>query len=227
MEGIGPGPEDPSDEFWATKAYAWIVENAPKSNRVRIAGIVVSSLLLIGIVVAMVALPSQIGPDDNRLALFSLIGLFIVCFASANFLLFPIPGFSLVALGLVLQQGSVYNPVAVGLVAAAGWVLGDAVIYAAGAVGGVAIEKHVTVPERFQERFDRVVSAVERWMKRFGSLLLTVVTAIPNPVVGVALLAAGRSRMAFQQFLVFVSFGRAGRGLVVAFVGFAFVTRAV
>jgi membrane protein YqaA with SNARE-associated domain len=214
-----PGPDPTREELWSAAAYLWLEERIPSSGRGRVAVFVVLGLLLLGLAVFMFALPETASHDDPFLLLLSFLGLFLICFASSSFVLFPIPGLALVALALVFQLGGNNNPYVVGVVAALGWTLGDATIYIAGAVGTETIERQIKVPERFAAFYGRVVSTVERLMTRFGFPILASTTTIPNPVVGVALLAAGSNRMRLLMFVLSVSLGRLVRGLVTALLG--------
>ena len=176
-------------------------------------------LLVFGLLAFQFSLPRTASSDDPVLLVLSLIGLFMICFASSSFVVFPIPGLALVALALVFDQGSNGQPLLVGLVAALGWTLGDATIYIAGGVGTETIERNVQIPERFVPIYERVVSTTERLMKRLGFPILIGATTIPNPVIGVALLAAGSNRMGHFLFITSVMIGRLARGLVTALLG--------
>ena len=54
------------------------------------------AVLLIGLIAFMFALPNTVRSDSPVLIVLSFAGLLLICFASASFILFPIPGLALV-----------------------------------------------------------------------------------------------------------------------------------
>ena len=214
------GSAETQEQRWAAAAYTWLEKNIPKSGRGKVAMLVFLGVLLLGLIVFMLALPrTATNNDDPVLLVLNFTALFLICFASAAFILFPIPGLSLVALAVVFQQGGHYEPLLVAAVAALGWTLGDTTVFVAGAVGSESIEKQVKIPERFKGIYESIVTNTEKLMKRFGFWILIGVTAIPNPVIAVALLAAGSNLMKLPLFLTSVGIGRFIRALIAVSLG--------
>lgn len=210
------------DQHWAGKVYLWLERHLPKSRRVRIAGMVLLAVVTFLLVFLVFVQPVIDGDTSSGSKLLAYVVLFVICFASAFFLLFPIPGLSLVAMGLVFQQGGYYDPGVVAIVACAGWLLGDTGIYVAGAVGSASIEKQAPAPGRFREWLRKLMDTLQRFMRTHGTLavgVLAAVTFIPNPIAGATLLAAGANRMRAARFISGVVVGRLSRGLILAYAG--------
>ncbi len=208
------------EEFWGARLYLWLERHLPASKGVRTAGVVLLAAVVIGFVVVLFVQPLLADDATTESRLFAYVGLFVVCFASAFFLLFPIPGLSFAAIGLVFQQGGYYDPVVVAIVACAGWSLGDAGIYVAGAVGSVSLEKQAPLPGRFRGLVRNLMDKLQRLMhSTMGAVILAAVSFIPNPIAGASVLAAGANRMRPLRFAIAIATGRLARGLVIAFAG--------
>ena len=208
------------EEFWAAGFYLWLERHLPESRRVRIVGMVLLAAVVFALVV-MLFLQPVLGDEtrsDSRLLVY--LGLFVICFASAFFLLFPIPGLSFAAIALVFQQGGYYEPVVVAIIACAGWSLGDVGIYVAGAVGSVSLEKQAPVPGRFRGVARNLMEKLQRLLNSvLGPVILAAVSFIPNPIAGASVIAAGVNRMSPARFGSGVVAGRLARGLLVAYAG--------
>ena len=209
-----------TDEFWGAKLYVWLESHLPASKRVRTTGVVLLAAIVIGFVVVLFVQPLTAEESSPESRLFAYIGLFVICFASAFFLLFPIPGLSFAAIGLVFQQGGYYDPVVVAIIACAGWSLGDAGIYVAGAVGSVSLEKQAPLPGRFRGLISNLMDKLQRLIhSTLGAVILAVVSFFPNPVAGASVLAAGANRMRPLRFGIAIASGRLARGLLIAYAG--------
>ncbi len=208
------------EEFWGAILYLWLERHLPANKGVRTAGVVLLAAVVLGFVVVLFVQPLLADDATTESRLFAYVGLFVVCFASAFFLLFPIPGLSFAAIGLVFQQGGYYDPLVVAIVACAGWSLGDAGIYVAGAVGSVSLEKQAPLPGRFRGLVRNLMEKLQRLMhSTMGAVILAAVSFIPNPIAGASVLAAGANRMRPMRFVIAVATGRLARGLVIAFAG--------
>ena len=208
------------EEFWAAGFYLWLERHMPESRRVRIVGMVLLAAVVFALVV-MLFLQPVLGDEtrsDSRLLVY--LGLFVICFASAFFLLFPIPGLSFAAIGLVFQQAGYLEPGLVAIIACAGWSLGDAGIYVAGSVGSVVFEKQAPVPGRIRNLISNLMDKLQRLMhSTLGAVMLAATAFIPNPIAGATVVAAGANRMSPARFGVAIVTGRLARGLVIAFAG--------
>ena len=64
----------------------------PKSKRVRRVGGALLAAVVIGFVFLLFIQPVLSGDTSSGSRVFAYVGLFVICFASAFFLMFPIPG---------------------------------------------------------------------------------------------------------------------------------------
>ena len=127
-------------------------------------------------------------------------GVFLFSFLGSFSMVLPVPGLlSVCGVAILL------NPVAVGLVAGVAETLGETSGYAVGYGGRAVIENR---------RFYRRLSA---WMRRRGSLILFLVSVIPNPVVDIVGITAGGLRFPITRFLLVVWVGKTIKGIAVAY----------
>ena len=151
----------------------------PASSRPRFAldprvGRWLALLLAVGISAAILVFRKQL----VGLGAYGYPGLFLInLFASATLFL-PVPG-----LALAFAAGGSFSPVLVGLATGSGAALGELTGYLAGYGGRGVIEN--------QARYRQI----EGWMKRFGLVVIFVLSLIPNPIFDMAGIAAGAMRM--------------------------------
>lgn len=147
--------------------------------------------------------------DPARLRQYGYIGVFLIpLIGSASFVL-PMPGLLVIAGG-----GATLDPVfgipawiVVGLVAGLGETIGELTGYAAGYGGSAVLEER-----RFFRRLNR-------WMQRQGSLVMFVMSALPNPLFDVAGVIAGAVKMPLWKFFAAVLCGKVIKSLYVAGAG--------
>ena len=130
------------------------------------------------------------------------VGAFLIMLVGNATVIFPVPG-----LIFVIAMGSTLNPWLVGLAAGPGAALGELTGYLAG-YGGVTPMEHTALYRRF-----------DRWMDRFGPLVVFVLAVIPNPVFDMAGLLAGASHMPWWQFLVAAWLGKTIQAIFLAWAG--------
>ena len=129
--------------------------------------------------------------------------LFLNFFAAAAMVL-PIPG----TLAVCGASGIELNPIAVGVLAGIGEGTGEITGYAIGYGGRSAVEHR-----RFYQK-------IRRLMARHGTVILFVVSAIPNPIFDVVGIAAGGTNYPLAKFFPVVLLGKTVKGLTVAFACF-------
>jgi membrane protein YqaA with SNARE-associated domain len=129
--------------------------------------------------------------DLERLTTYGYIGLFVVSLISAASIVLPMPGAAAIASAGALLHPILGMPVPllVGLVAGPAEALGELTGYAAG-YGGSAL---------FEER--SIYPRVKGWMERRGVLTLFLLSCFPNPLVDVAGVAAGATKMRIPHFV--------------------------
>ena len=207
--------------FWAETVYEWVFAHLPKSRGGRIVLTATSFCVVAAIVLSLVLLPLLVDDvDESRLEAFGYIGVFIASLAGTSFIIFPLPGMSAVAQGLIIQQGSVLDPLVVGIVGGTGMAIGEAGSYIGGAVGAEASRQTgLRVPDRLRPLFDRIAGWVTWLMTHYGMLTLFTLSAIPNPIIDVAGAIAGAVRMPFWRFFVAQWAGKLVRALLLAYLG--------
>jgi uncharacterized membrane protein YdjX (TVP38/TMEM64 family) len=131
------------------------------------------------------------------------LGVFVTTLAGSATVVLPVPG-----LAVVYLAGSLWNPVAVGLVAGLGDALGEATGYLAGYAGQGLVEE-LGLYKRF-----------ERWMRRNGFLTILFLSAIPNPFFDLAGLAAGASGFSGRRFFLAAWVGKTVKDVGFALAGF-------
>ena len=128
-------------------------------------------------------------------------GVFVLSILGSGALIFPLPGLVAVcgASGLAL------NPIVVALLGGIGETLGEMSGYAIGFGGRGAVDQRP------------LYHKVQRWMQRRGSLVLFLVSLIPNPIFDVVGVAAGGTNFPLPRFLTAVLLGKTLKSLIVAY----------
>jgi len=155
-------------------------------------------LLSVAITVAIVLL----GARMKRFAHYGYPGVFLVSLLSNATVIFPVPG-----LAVTFAMGGVLQPVLVGLVAGVGEALGELTGYLAGYGGRAAIENR------------QAYELLESRMKRFGLLVIFVLSVIPNPIFDLAGMAAGALCFPLWRFLLSCWLGKTVKTVLIALIG--------
>ena len=122
-------------------------------------------------------------------------------------MVFPVPGL------ISVCGASVFlSPLLIGLLAGVGETIGEVSGYAIGYGGGTVVERR-----RFYPR-------LKRWMDTRGTLVIFLVSIIPNPVFDVVGIAAGGVRYPFTRFMAIVLVGKTIKGVMVAYTCYYGVT---
>jgi uncharacterized membrane protein YdjX (TVP38/TMEM64 family) len=129
-------------------------------------------------------------------------GIFLVTMIGNASLVLPAPSFL-----AVLAGGGVFNPLVVGLVAAAGGTIGELTGYLAGASGRGLVGNPLE-----SERIQRLI-------QRYGLLTIFVLAALPNPLFDLAGMTAGALRIPLWRFLLVTWSGQTIKFLVIALIG--------
>ena len=131
------------------------------------------------------------------------LGLFLVMVLTSAILFLPLP-----TAIIVFALGGVLNPILVGIVAGVGGGLGELTGYLLGYSGQTFVEK------------SRVYGRMERWMKRRGSIVIFLVSFVPNPFLDIAGFVAGALRFPVWRFLFFCGLGKTLRSIGFALAGY-------
>jgi membrane protein YqaA with SNARE-associated domain len=127
-------------------------------------------------------------------------GVFFLSFLGSVSVILPVPGL----IAVCGAGGLELNLVALGLFSGAGETIGEMSGYAIGYGGRTVVEKRA-----FYEK-------VRLWMERRGTLVILLVSVIPNPFFDVVGIAAGGLRYPLLRFLAIVLVGKTLKGLIVA-----------
>jgi membrane protein YqaA with SNARE-associated domain len=122
---------------------------------------------------------------------YAYLGVFVVSLASSATVIVPVPGI-VVFVPLLMTL----NPVLVGLVGAAGSIIGETTAYAAGRSGSSLAKRG--------KRYEQVAG----WMKKRGSLIVFLFAALPILPMDVAGIVAGALRYPFWKFVLFGWIGK-------------------
>ena len=160
-------------------------------------------LLLALIVVAVLGISYAILRFSTKLDWFEqygYLGAFVTSFITCSTVLFPIPGFVVIA---AIAASPATNWAIVALVSSFGDGLGESISYIAGYSGAAVI--HPAQLKWYQK--------AKGWMKRWGSATIFVLALVPLPF-DVAGMAAGALRFPLWKFVLATVAGRLPRQLV-------------
>jgi membrane protein DedA with SNARE-associated domain len=204
----------------AAAAYEWVEDHLPKTKAGRYALAAVVGGLVLGLSIALLILPIWVDLSEDRFKTFGYAGVFLANLASTATVFVPVPGLTAAGQALIITQGDILNPVAVGLLGGTGMALGEVTAYAAGSVGSeVAREGHLRAPRFARRAVERVIGWVDWLMEHYGFWTLLILSAVPNPTFELAGITAGAVRMRFWLFMAAVLIGKNLRGLLLAFLG--------
>jgi len=141
----------------------------------------------------------KVSPDVEDLGY---LGVFLATLLGNATIILPLP-----AGAAVIAGGALLSPILVALVGGVGATLGELTGYGAGYGGKALLEK--------RDLYRRI----EGWMHAHGTIVLFVLSVIPNPFFDVAGLAAGSVRFPLWRFLLVVWAGKTIQYTGVAFAG--------
>ena len=131
-------------------------------------------------------------------------GVFLVSWFGAVSLVLPVP-----AMLTVCGLSTTLDPFVLGTLAGVGESLGEWSGYAVG-YGGHSIFDRMPFYRAVRPKF-------RSWMEKRGTLVLFIVSAIPNPIFDVVGVAAGTVGYPFKRFMAIVLVGKIIKGLLVAY----------
>jgi len=138
----------------------------------------------------------------DELETYGYLGAFVISALSAATIIVPVPG-----LIIIFTLGAMLNPWLVGIISGIGGTLGELTGYLLGYSGRAAIQNI------------KLYRRMEYWMRRWGSLTILILAAIPNPVFDVAGAVAGALRFPLWKFCFYGGIGRIIKHTLVAFAG--------
>lgn len=132
---------------------------------------------------------------------------FFLSFLGSVSMVLPVPG-----LISVCGTSVFLSPIIIGLLSGLGESMGEVSGYAVGYGGGSVIEKRRFYPK------------LKAWMDSRGTLVIFLVSVIPNPLFDLVGIAAGGVRYPFFRFLGIVFVGKTLKGVLVAYTCFYGIT---
>lgn len=161
-------------------------------------GLLIVLAIMGGILYLYWRFPEKIDEMEN----WGYVGAFVISALSAATIIIPVPG-----LVIIFTLGAILNPWLVGVISGIGGTLGELTGYLLGYSGRAAIQNM------------RLYRKMEYWMRRWGSITVLVLAAIPNPVFDVAGAVAGALRFPLWKFCVYGGIGRIIKHTLVALAG--------
>jgi membrane protein YqaA with SNARE-associated domain len=137
-----------------------------------------------------------------ELAVYGYPGIFLVSLLAYATVFFPAPG-----LAIVFGMAGVFHPLGVALAAALGAGLGESTGYLAGISGRTVVEN------------SQAYRRIQPFVQKYGALAIIALTAIPNPIVDVASVAAGALKLPFWKFLLAAWTGQMIKMTAIAYAG--------
>jgi len=143
------------------------------------------------------------GGISDDISAYGYLGVFLISLLAATVLFVPIP-----SVPIVFLMGAILNPFLVGLMSGIGESVGEITGYTAGFSGREALDN--------KQRYPRI----KGWMRRRGTLVLFLFSAIPNLFFKLVGVAAGAIRYPFWKFMLVVFVGKTIKGIAIALLGF-------
>ena len=164
--------------------------------------LLLSGLVVVGIAVFVIVFREEVTDVKG----YGYLGAFLISMMSAATIIIYVPAVPVIfTLGGVLPY-----PIFVGLAAGLGEAIGELTGYYAGRGGHTF----------FKERFTRLYSRIERWIRTRGYLTVFVSSAIFNPLFDLIGATAGAMRFPVWKFFLLCWAGKTLKGTAVACLGY-------
>jgi len=160
-------------------------------------------IIAIVIIVAIVVFIDKPTDFEGYVKRSGYLGVLIMGIIGSASPIWPLPG----SWAAFIAGGLGLNPIVLALAAGFGEPVGEATAYMAGYGGQVAITKW--------KRYERV----EGWMKRHGAITLFLVSAVPNNLTKVVVIAAGALRYPWWKFFLLCWGGKTIKSFMFAIAG--------
>ncbi len=170
--------------------------------------VTVARILSLLFVIAISIYIFTIRDRAQELEKYSYPGIFLLSFLAYATVFLPAPG-----VAVVFTMGAVFNPWLVALVAGVGAALGELTGYLAGFSSQPVVEKA------------RIYHQMVIWLKKYGPIMIMVLSAIPNPFFDLTGTAAGALKMPVKKFLFWTWIGETIKMLIFALAGASSLNR--
>ncbi|MFC1993810.1 YqaA family protein [Chloroflexota bacterium] len=164
-------------------------------------------LLAVLAVLAITATLFAFRQEVKGIESYGYLGAFLISLVSSATIILPVPGMI-----LIFAMGAMFNPLLIGLAAGAGSALGEMTGYILGYSGQTVFKDSKTYLR------------MERWMRQRGTIVIFVLSFVPNTVFDLAGAAAGVLRFPLWKFLLVCFTGKTLRNILVALAGSGGIT---
>ncbi|MFA5374311.1 MAG: VTT domain-containing protein [Dehalococcoidia bacterium] len=161
------------------------------------------TITTVAIVVTLSLVIYGTGGISDDISAYGYLGVFLVSLLAATVLFVPIP-----SIPVIFLMGAILNPFLVGLMSGVGESIGEITGYTAGFSGRETLDN--------KQRYTKI----KGWMRRRGTLVLFLFSAIPNLFFKLVGVAAGAIRYPFWKFLLVVFVGKTIKGTAIALIGY-------
>lgn len=161
------------------------------------------TITTVAVVVILSLVIYSTGGISDDISAYGYLGVFLVSLLASTVLFVPIP-----SIPVIFLMGAILNPFLVGLISGIGESIGEITGYTAGFSGRESLDN--------KQRYTKI----KGWMRRRGTLVLFLFSAIPNMFFKLVGIAAGAIRYPFWKYLIVVFAGKTIKGTAIALIGY-------
>lgn len=161
------------------------------------------SILTLLFAIAITILAFEISKDFQKFSELGYAGVFFISLISSATMFLPAPGFA-----IIFAMSAFLNPVLVGIIAGIGSSIGELTSYLVGYSGSNKISR------------TKLYLQHKKGLQKYGMAAIFVLSALPNPVLDLAGIAAGAIKMPIWKFLLATIAGKIVKYLFIAYTGF-------
>ncbi|MFC1926304.1 YqaA family protein [Chloroflexota bacterium] len=159
---------------------------------------IIAVLTVVAITATLFAFRQEVSEFES----YGYLGAFLISLVSSATIILPVPG-----MVLIFALGATFNPVLIGLAAGAGSALGEITGYMLGYSGQTIFQN------------SKIYLRMEKWMRQRGTIVIFILSFVPNTVFDLAGAAAGVLRFPLWKFLIVCFAGKTLRNILVAAAG--------
>jgi len=160
-------------------------------------------LFAIAISVGAFFISSEFSKNSQAFEQLGYPGVFIIALVSSATMFLPAPGFA-----IIFAMSAFLNPFLVGIVAGIGSSFGELTSYLVGYSGSSKVSR------------TKLYSQHKKGLQKYGMPAIFILSALPNPVLDIAGIAAGAIKMPVWKFLLATIAGKIVKYLIIAYTGF-------
>ncbi|MBS3068981.1 VTT domain-containing protein [Candidatus Micrarchaeota archaeon] len=161
------------------------------------------SILALVFALAITLAAFELSKNVEALRAWGYVGVFFIALISSATMFLPAPGFA-----IIFGMSAFLNPLGVGVLAGIGSSFGELTSYLVGYSGSGKIKR------------TKIYAQHKIALQKYGMPAIFVLSALPNPVLDLAGIAAGAMRMPVWKFLLATMAGKILKYLAIAYTGF-------